>query len=229
VGHACRCGAFFPLTFIPLTLSALSLSAAACTDETTEAVARDVCYSEMRWVGEKRGSAEMYPGRDCVSCHIENDGPPLVLGGTVYAFIIADRARYFELQSGTDCFGLEGVTVMVEDGTGQTFELTTNRAGNFFVEGTPRDFVKPFNVQLRLPDGTAGPLMNTRPMYGGCAYCHDPRNPTPPELDQEYNFDPPDADHLSGTTRIGLRGYRPNGPDTPTVEQELMQLAGIAP
>jgi hypothetical protein len=109
VGHACRCGAFFPLTFIPLTLSALSLSAAACTDETSLAVTRDVCYSEMRWVGEKRGSAEMYPGRDCVSCHIENDGPPLVLGGTVYAFIIADRARYFERQSGTDCFGLTSI------------------------------------------------------------------------------------------------------------------------
>jgi hypothetical protein len=180
----------------------------------------------MRWVGERRGSPEMFPGRDCVGCHIDNDGPPLVLGGTVYAFIIADRMRYFELQTGTDCFGLEGVTVMVEDGTGQTVELTTNRAGNFFVEGNPGDFIKPFNVQLRLPDGSAGPLMNTRPMYGGCAYCHDPRNPTPAELDQEYNFEPTDPDHLSGTARIGLRGYRPNGPDTLTVEQELMQLAG---
>jgi hypothetical protein len=195
-----------------LAFVALTLSVSACTDETTEVVSKGVCYSEMRWVGERRGSPEMFPGRDCVGCHIDNDGPPLVLGGTVYAFIIADRMRYFELQTGTDCFGLEGVTVMVEDGTGQTVELTTNRAGNFFVEGNPGDFIKPFNVQLRLPDGSAGPLMNTRPMYGGCAYCHDPRNPTPAELDQEYNFEPTDPDHLSGTARIGLRAIAPMAP-----------------
>jgi hypothetical protein len=207
----------------------VTVAVCACGDETTEVVTKGVCYSQMRWVGEKRGSPEMFPGRDCVGCHLDNDGPQLVLGGTVYPFIIADRMRYFELQTGTDCFGLEGVTVIVEDGTGQSIELTTNRAGNFLVEGNPSDFVKPLFVRLRLPEGSAGPQMNTGPMYGGCARCHDPQNPTPSELGLQYNFNPTSPEQVSGTARIGLRGYRPNGPDTPTVEEELMQLAGSEP
>jgi hypothetical protein len=133
------------------------------------------------------------------------------------------------VQTGGDCFGLEGVTVIIEDDTSQVLEVTTNCAGNFFIEGNPSEFAKPFNVQLRAPDRTEGPLMTTRPLYGGCARCHDPRNPTPPELGLTYQFTPTDPDHVSGTAYIGLRSYRPNGPETPTVEEELMQLAGLEP
>src|SRR5688572_27498314 len=92
--------------------------ALACNDVTTEQVSKDICHSETRWVGGKRGSEEMYPGRDCVGCHIENDGPQLVLGGTIYPYLISDRELYAELQTGTDCFGLEGVTVRITDNSG---------------------------------------------------------------------------------------------------------------
>jgi hypothetical protein len=162
-----------------------------------------------------------------VGCHIENDGPPLVLGGTIYPYIIGDRELYARLQSGTDCFGLEGVKVIIEDASGQVLELTTNRAGNFFVEGNPNDFEKPFRVQLEV--GDIEPSMPTSPMYGGCAHCHDPLAPTALEQGLAYDTEPNDDKYRNGTARIGVGGYRPNGPDTPTVEQELMELAGIEP
>jgi hypothetical protein len=209
--------------FTHARLVTLLASAVACNDETVEVVTKDVCYSEQRWVGGKRGSPEMFPGRDCVSCHIENDGPQLAIGGTIYPYVI-DRPEAFEVQSGTDCFGLEGVTVRIEDADGQLFELVTNRAGNFFVEGNPSDFKKPFQVKLQM--GNIEPQMTTHPQYGGCAHCHDPAAPTAMELGLPYDTDPGDADYQNGTARIGIGGYRPSGPDTPTVEAELRAIAG---
>jgi hypothetical protein len=198
--------------------------AAACGDDTVEVVSKDVCYSEQRWVGGTRGSPEMFPGRDCVGCHIDNDGPSLAIGGTVYPYVI-DRPLAFDVQSGKDCFGLEGATVRIEDADGQIFELVTNRAGNFFVEGNPNDFEKPFFVELEM--GNIKPRMTTAPRYGGCAHCHDPSAPTATALGLVPTIEPLDADYRNGTARLGVGGYRPNGPDTPTVEQELRQMAGI--
>lgn len=205
------------LLVLGLGASALAL---ACDDETVEVVEKDVCYSEMRWVGDKRGSPEMFPGRDCVGCHIDNDGPPLALGGTIYPYILSGQLA-LDLQKGTDCFGLEGVLVRVEDGEGQVFELTTNRAGNFFVEGDPDDFAKPFTVSLEFED--IRPSMSTRPSYGGCARCHDPN--VQPAMD--FNLTPP-VEYQNGTARIGIRGWQPNGEGTPTVEEELEELAGLS-
>jgi hypothetical protein len=199
--------------------------ALACNDVTTEQVSKDICYSEARWVGGKRGSEEMYPGRDCVGCHLDNDGPQLVLGGTIYAYLIDDRELVAELQTGTDCFGLEGVTVRITDNSQQVFELTTNRAGNFFVEGNPADFEMPLRAELQIGDIERG--MGTWPRYGGCARCHDPAVPTALDLGLDFDARPRAADHRNGTARIGVPNYRPNGPDTPTVGEELMDIAGI--
>ena len=166
----------------------------------------------------------MDPGRDCVGCHLDNDGPPLAVGGTIYPYII-DRPEIFQLQTGEDCFGLEGVLVRIEDATGQLFEVTTNRAGNFFVEGNPNDFAKPFRVQLEM--GNIKPPMSTQPMYGGCARCHNPSTPKAVDVGLTYDFLPTDAEYRNGTARIGIGGYSPDGPGTPTVEQELRDLAGV--
>jgi len=211
-----------PRWLVALILCGSGVGAFACNDETTEVVSQDVCYSELRWVGEKRGSPEMFPGRDCVGCHIDNDGPPLALGGTVYPYTIG-APRINELQTGTDCYGLEGVTVRIEDAEGQLFEVVTNRAGNFFVEGNPDDFAKPFNVSIQIDDIT--PSMFTQPMYGGCGRCHNPA--VPPAMGMDYTATPTDADYQNGTARIGVQGYRPDGPDGPTVEEELMTINGI--
>jgi mono/diheme cytochrome c family protein len=197
----------------------------ACNDETVEVVDKTVCYSEKRWVGEKRGSPEMFPGRDCVGCHIENDGPPLALGGTLYAYVVGQE-QSLQLQTGTDCFGIEGITITIEDADGQIFDVTTNRAGNFYVEGNPDDFAKPFSVVIDgwgvRADGSAQRTpMGTRPVYGGCAGCHDPTLPPGPN---DPNLTPLDPDYRVGQVRIGLPGYSANGPGTPTVVEELQAL-----
>lgn len=206
--------------FLALSFGGSILAAFGCNDETVEIVDKEVCYSEMRWVGEKRGSPEMFPGRDCVGCHIDNDGPPLALGGTLYAYVL-QGAEASALQTGTDCYGFEGATVRIEDAEGQVFEMTTNKAGNFYVEGNPDDFAKPFSVQVTYGEQTAS--MATAPLYGGCGRCHNPSIPPSPE----FNLEPPDADYVNGTARIGFPGFRPNGPDSPSVEQELRALAGV--
>lgn len=199
-----------------------SFLALACDDQTVEEVDKEVCYSGMRWVGDKRGSPEMFPGRDCVGCHIDNDGPPLALGGTVYPYVLGGE-QALQLQTGTDCYGIEGVLVRIEDAEGQLFEVTTNRAGNFYVEGNPDDFAKPFSVELEF--GELNPTMATTPLYGGCGRCHNPSVP----VAEEFLQVPPDADYQNGTARIGLPGYRPGGPDTPSVEQELRDMAAAEP
>jgi hypothetical protein len=210
-----------PRWLIVLGFGGSILAPLACNDETVEVVDKSVCYSERRWVGEKRGSQEMFPGRDCVGCHIDNDGPPLAVGGTVYPYVLGGE-QALTLQTGTDCYGIEGVTVRIEDGDGQIFELTTNEAGNFFVEGNPDDFAKPFSVQLQF--GDLQPSMTTNPQYGGCGRCHNPS--VPPNMD--FQLVAPDAEYQNGTGRIGLPGYRPGGPDSPSVEQELRDMAAGA-
>jgi hypothetical protein len=206
-----------------------ALVALACNDELVETVPKDVCYSEMRWIGGKRGSPEMYPGEDCVGCHVDNDGPQLALGGTVYPYVLPS-AQLSELQSGEHCFGVEGITVTIEDAEGQIFEVVTNRAGNFYVEGDPDDFEKGFSVRIEgyQPDENGQPSgrtpMSTSPMYGGCGRCHNPE--LPPASPTNFTLTPTDAEYVSPTTRIGLPGYKPNGPDTPSVEDELRALAG---
>jgi hypothetical protein len=201
------------------------VAAFACGDETVEVVDKSVCYSEMRWVGEKRGSAEMFPGRDCVGCHIDNDGPPLALGGTVYPYVL-NAPAVFDAQSGEDCFGIEGINVTIEDGDGQIFELTTNRAGNFYVEGNPNDFVKPFGVTIRWINGDGVERENpmfTTPSYGGCGRCHNPGATAFPPRDFEGEVAPDEI--ISPTARIGRVGYAPGADGFETIDEELDALA----
>lgn len=203
-----------------------SFLALACDDQTVEEVDKEVCYSGMRWVGDKRGSPEMFPGRDCVGCHIDNDGPPLALGGTVYPYVLGPPA-VFDAQSGEDCFGLEGVAVTIEDGDGQIFELTTNRAGNFFVEGNPDDFAKPFSVNIEWINGDGLPRTNqmfTTPSYGGCGRCHNPNAEVfPPRGTEPGTF----AEDLTvaPAPRIGRVGYAPGENGFDSIEDELRAIA----
>lgn len=148
----------------------------ACND-LTESVPTDVCLSGLRWVGGNTRDEEMRPGTDCLACHLENDGPPLMAAGTVYATV--DNAS----QIANDCFGLKGVEVEIEGADGQLLTTTTNRAGNFYFDGDPADLPKPYVARFRYtqPDGTfVSPQMTTEPSYGGCAHCHDSRVPATP-------------------------------------------------
>ena len=179
----------------------------ACNDETVEDVPQDVCVSGKRWIGGRRGSEEMYPGRDCVGCHLENDGPQLIAGGTIYGFGQGRAGETVAMTLGqpqsVDCFGLEGVTVTVIGADKERFETVTNRAGNFYFEGRSSELAKPYTVELLYPvpgsDQPAKPSMiGTQPSYGGCGRCHNPYSvpnqdytPTPPtgavlELARDY-------------------------------------------
>lgn len=147
----------------------------------------------------------MYPGRDCVGCHLENDGPPLAIGGTLYPYVIGGM-QIQQFQSGVDCFGIEGIPIRITDGDDNVYDLITNESGNFFIEGNPDDFPKPFTAQIFTVDDDGNPLepqMFTAPTYGGCARCHDPlAQPSDPPV-----F-PPDPEARVITARIGLPGYR---------------------
>jgi hypothetical protein len=159
---------------------AMTLLLLACGG-TTESVSRDVCLSGTRWIGENTSDPEMSPGSDCVGCHEENDGPPLVAAGTVYG--AANNTSQIE----NDCFGLEGVEVELEGADGTILSTTTNRAGNFYFDGYPIDLPKPYVARLRYTteDGRliSPQMIVTQPYYGGCARCHDNRQPTTVDLD----------------------------------------------
>jgi hypothetical protein len=144
-----------------------------CNDELVEEVPTTVCASGKRWVGEFTPNEEMYPGEDCVSCHRSSDGLPLMAAGTVYGLPDRDGTRTSEPL----CFGVEGVRVTITGAEGTVLQTLTNRAGNFYFEGTPDALPVPFSVQLdyTLPNGRATrQTMTTQPSYGGCARCHNP-------------------------------------------------------
>ncbi len=212
---------------LALSFGGSILAAFGCNDETVELVDKEVCYSGMRWVGDKRGSPEMFPGRDCVGCHIDNDGPPLALGGTIYPYVVSTDV-WLASQSGEDCFGREGVDVFIEDAEGQTVQVTTNRAGNFYVEGNPDDFAKPFNVRITWINGLDGEertnQMFTEPSYGGCGRCHNPTAERFPPPDAEEGAFTPDLT-VSPIARIGTVGYGPGADGFNTVQAELEAIA----
>lgn len=166
--------------------------AVACGEVSEQVTPSANCISGRKWTAGDVGHPEMHPGRNCVGCHIDNDGPPLALGGTVYAVPGQDD----------DCYGVEGVVVQITaaqsaamgmgldmsmTGSGgmggsssppvaEILTLETNAAGNFFLEGDPSIFTKPFKVELLgwEPDGTTPKTMPmaTQPETGDCAQCH---------------------------------------------------------
>lgn len=154
----------------------------ACNDELVQEVPTDVCASGLRWAGELTPNEEMYPGRDCVGCHRDNDGPELLAGGTVYGVLDPEGTRTTQ----NDCFGVEGARVTISAADGQVLQTLTNRAGNFFFEGRESSLVTPFRVEIEytLPDGRPSQqFMATSPSYGGCARCHSPQAVATPDAE----------------------------------------------
>jgi cytochrome c553 len=184
-------------------LIVLAIVAIACNDELVEAVAPEVCGSGKRWIGGKRGSELMYPGRDCVGCHLRNDGPELAFGGTVYPFVFETKEEYDAAQSGHDCFGVEGVRVVIQLDDGSELETVTNEAGNFFIEGRQSDVPMPFRVRVAWEAGglQRETTMTTAPSYGGCARCHGYQ-----ESEEAFDATPPPDFVADDVPWIGLPG-----------------------
>ncbi len=104
-------------------LLALCIGCGATDDMVDEDA--ETCSSGQRWTFGTVGSPEMNPGQPCLDCHGQADTQTFTAAGTVFNTLNEDD----------DCFGAANVTVEIEDATTRVVTTTTNRAGNFFVEG----------------------------------------------------------------------------------------------
>ena len=102
------------------------------------------------------------PGGACVSCHqTANDGPNLLVGGTVYP----------TLHEENDCNGSTGITVEVTDGNGAVHVFETNSAGNFFWEADEDvTLVTPIRARV-MANGNVSEMMDAVDS-GDCNACH---------------------------------------------------------
>lgn len=154
------------------------------------AVDADTCRSGLRWMGSTRPSAEMLPGSDCVGCHRDSGARPLLVGGTVYTLPSSGGAQPLD-----GCFGLEGIPVVIRDAAGREFSTLTNRAGNFYIEGSESELALPYSASLRwnLEGRDTTTAMFTTASYGGCARCHntdvtEETKPFEPSEDPDYVY-----------------------------------------
>lgn len=115
-----------------------------------------------------KGAATMTPGADCMSCHTQGAGydldyakhvgmeqiPWFTVAGTVY--VDADGTA-----------PAEGALVRVTGAEGDTLELTTNGAGNFF---TMDAVSMPFSAEVEV-DGEVAAMQGAQES-GSCNVCH---------------------------------------------------------
>lgn len=117
-----------------------------------------VCTSNRQWTRGNRGSEEMRPGRACVDCHKrEKEGPRFSIAGTVFP----------SAHEPDDCYGLNGVTVVITDANGKDYDLKANRAGNFMLE---RAIALPYTAKVVRGDQVVA--MQTAQKEGDCNLCH---------------------------------------------------------
>ena len=119
------------------------------------------CVSDSYWTLGDRESPLMHPGGDCIDCHADRrEGPTFRFAGTVFT-------NYDEP---IDCNGVQGAEVEVTDANGDVWTMTTNAAGNFFLEVRNADPVFPITALVRTVDGER--VMITPQSTGDCASCH---------------------------------------------------------
>ncbi len=132
--------------------------------------AESMCTSNRMWQGCGE-SDRMKPGEACIDCHNNGDnsgdceddnGPFFLLAGTVYP-------TGHEPDS---CYGFAGAVVEVTDASRQTLKLSTNEAGNFYLEAedAPPGFAAPYYVKV-VYDGKEL-AMATEVTDGDCNTCH---------------------------------------------------------
>jgi cytochrome c553 len=101
----------------------------------------------------------MKPGGACIECHTsEGEGPIFKLAGTVMAATNDD----------TSCNGVSGVTVEITGADNQVITLTTNSAGNFFLENG--SVALPYTAKVKA--GGKELVMGTAQSVGDCNTCH---------------------------------------------------------
>ena len=123
----------------------------------------EVCSTNSAWLDGDEESPLMHPGGDCIGCHTrEGEGPRFQIAGTVMN----------DLKDDTDCNGIASVTVEITDANSKIFTMTTNRAGNFFLDPLAGTVALPFKAKLSY-QGRERAMM-TPQSIGACATCHTP-------------------------------------------------------
>ena len=119
-----------------------------------------ICTSNVRWTGGNEESPRMNPGRACIQCHTNDEGPRFSVAGTLYP-----TAHEPDLCNGVD--GVDGATVVITGADGQTLTLAPNRAGNFFTE---QRIALPYEAKVVLLGRER--VMTEKQTSGDCNGCH---------------------------------------------------------
>ena len=149
------------------TLLALSAPSGTWSEEgekegegTGTKVPSSTCLSGMQWTGGEEGSPEMHPGKNCISCHSQGEGPRYLVAGTVFR----------RINEADDCYGVPGVTVILTDAKGKIIRLATNRAGNFTLRERGNAISFPIHAALQL-EGKERKMLGPK-RIANCAACH---------------------------------------------------------
>lgn len=122
------------------------------------------CTSGTKWTGGDRESPFMHPGGTCVSCHAQNNGPKLLVGGSVFA----------TGHEPVDCNGVkpggDAITVTLTSADGTVHDLPVNSAGNFYLYARGNSLNTPFTAKITRGAGTYE--MHGEQTSGDCNSCH---------------------------------------------------------
>lgn len=157
---------------LALVLAAVTGSGGCDPGVNLDAVPKATAECEMPTSETLQPGAQMLPGRNCMSCHVESGqagSKPFLTAGTVY----------LRSQMGGKCNsgGATNVTVEFFDVTDTTYQralasVTTNEAGNFSLLA-PALSKTVVRVRIRR-DATMRTMANATDISDGCATCHSP-------------------------------------------------------
>ena len=151
----------------PLALGALLLAAAGCSEP--------ILDDQMAALPDEVPGIPKGPmhrgGQPCTVCHSDEGGrhPIFTIAGTVY-------------QKKDNTVPIEGVDIQITDATGASYTVTSNCAGNFYIEEVEWAPTFPVFVNLSYaPYNTSFGMYSKIGRDSSCAFCHtDPAGPSAP-------------------------------------------------
>ncbi|MDB4997856.1 MAG: hypothetical protein JWM74_5288 [Myxococcaceae bacterium] len=152
------------LAFVALPALIAALATTACGDPVHD---REVAALGDEKPGVPTGPTHR-PGQPCLVCHGgSGPGPDFTLTGTIY------------LNQGEDTPAV-GATVHITSGNGETHDLVSNSAGNFYVSS--QEFIPTYPLVVTVEgDGVTQKMGTHVGRDGSCSGCHiDPQGPTSP-------------------------------------------------
>ena len=122
--------------------------------------AAPTCTSNTHWTGGTQGHPDMEPGHACITCHLQQHGPPFNVGGTVYP----------TGHEPDDCdgSGAGGAVVTVTDSTGKSASFTASSVSGNFRGNVSLTF--PITARVTFQGKTRS--MATSVSTGDCNSCH---------------------------------------------------------